>query len=50
MTTIGYGDIAPESDLARIVVMVHMVVNVAIVGLGVRALVRATKQRIGTAG
>ncbi|MFP5487251.1 MAG: potassium channel family protein [Acidimicrobiia bacterium] len=45
-TTIGYGDIAPRSDLARVVVMLHMVVNVAVVGLGVRALVRATRRRI----
>lgn len=46
-TTIGYGDISPQSDLARIVVMLHMVVNVAILGVGVRALVGVARQRRG---
>lgn len=44
-TTIGYGDVAPRTDAARIVAMVHMVTNVVVVGAGIRALVHAARRR-----
>jgi hypothetical protein len=46
LTTIGYGDIAPVTDAARIVVMVHMVVNVVVVVVFVRLVVRAVRERL----
>lgn len=45
VTTVGYGDIAASSDAARIVVMVQMVANVAVIGLSTRALLAAAKSR-----
>lgn len=49
-TTVGFGDIAARSDLARIVVMAHMVANVVVIGVATRALIGAARQRTGTIG
>jgi voltage-gated potassium channel len=48
LTTIGYGDIAPVSNAARIVVMVQMVVDVVILGVFIRLVVNAVKSRLET--
>lgn len=44
-TTVGFGDIAPSTDPARIAVMVQMLVNVLLIGVGVRILVNTAKRR-----
>lgn len=44
-TTIGFGDITPITDAARIVVMVQMVVNVALLGVGIRVMLNTAKRR-----
>jgi voltage-gated potassium channel len=43
-TTIGYGDISPVTEGARIVVMVQMVTNVAVLGVAARAIVNAARR------
>lgn len=45
-TTIGFGDIAPRTHAARIVVMVHMLANVLVIGLAARIVVRAAQRRL----
>jgi hypothetical protein len=44
-TTIGYGDIAAKTDSARIVVMIHMVVNVLLIGIAARVLFQTARRR-----
>jgi voltage-gated potassium channel len=46
LTTVGFGDIAPVSDAARIVVMVQMVVNVIVIGVFIKLVVSAVKSRL----
>ncbi len=46
LTTIGYGDIAPVSDTARIVVMVQMVVDVIVLGVFIKLVVNTVKLRL----
>lgn len=45
-TTIGYGDINAVSEAARIVVMVHMVTNVAVLGIFAKVIVNAARRRV----
>jgi len=47
ITTVGFGDISPKTDGARIVVMLQMVVNVLVLGVAARTLVRSAR-RAGT--
>ncbi len=49
LTTIGYGDIAPVSDAARIVVMVQMVVDVIIIGVFIKLVTNVVKVRLSPA-
>jgi voltage-gated potassium channel len=44
-TTIGYGDISPRTEGARIVVMIHMVANVVVLGVAARVIVNAARRR-----
>lgn len=44
-TTVGFGDISPSTDTARIAVMVQMLVNVLLIGVGIRLLVNTAKRR-----
>jgi len=44
-TTIGYGDITAQTEGARIVVMIQMVVNVVVVGVAARAIIAAARRR-----
>jgi hypothetical protein len=41
--TVGFGDIVPVTDAARIVVMVQMVGDLVLVGVGVRVLLGAVQ-------
>jgi voltage-gated potassium channel len=45
-TTIGFGDIAPVSDSARIVVMIQMVGNVVVIGAVARLILGAAKREL----
>jgi voltage-gated potassium channel len=42
-STVGFGDIAPTSQIARIVVTVQMVLDLVVLGLGVRVFVGAVR-------
>lgn len=46
LTTIGFGDIAPVSRAARVVVMVQMVVNVVVVGVFVKLVSSTVRSRL----
>jgi voltage-gated potassium channel len=52
--TVGFGDIAPVTDAARITTMVQMVGDLLVVGLVLRVMLGAVKQgrerRAGAAG
>jgi amino acid transporter len=48
--TVGFGDIAPITDRARVVTMVQMVVGLAAVGLVARVLLGAVQQAVGRKG
>jgi len=50
--TVGFGDIAAKSETARVVVIVQMLADLALLGAGARVLlgaVRLGRQRAGTA-
>ncbi len=40
-STVGFGDIAPRSDLARVAVTVQIVIDLLLLGVGIRLLVGA---------
>jgi hypothetical protein len=42
-STVGFGDIVPVSDAARIVVMVQMIGDLVLIGAGVRVLISAVQ-------
>jgi voltage-gated potassium channel len=46
LTTIGYGDISAQTDVARVLVMMQMVVNVLVVGLAVRFAIVAVRRNL----
>ena len=46
LATVGYGDIAPRSDTARVAAMVQMTVNVIVLGAGVRLIVHTARYRL----
>jgi ABC-type Fe3+-hydroxamate transport system substrate-binding protein len=41
--TVGFGDIVPVSNAARVVVTTQMLLNLAVLGIGVRVIVGAVK-------
>jgi voltage-gated potassium channel len=41
--TVGYGDISPQTELARVLVMVQMVVNLLVVGVIVKVVLGAAR-------
>jgi hypothetical protein len=51
-STVGFGDISPRSDLARTVVTAQIVIDLLLLGVGVRLLVEAVNagKRRGSAG
>ncbi|MFA7266483.1 MAG: potassium channel family protein [Candidatus Nanopelagicales bacterium] len=48
-STVGFGDITPNDDLARIIVTAQMMVNIALIGVGVRAILALGRMRASTA-
>lgn len=42
--TVGFGDIAPASQAARVVVMIQMILNLIVIGFGVRLIVGAAQR------
>jgi voltage-gated potassium channel len=46
LTTVGYGDIVAATDAARIVVMVQMVFNVAVIGVSVKLILGTARDQI----
>ena len=50
-STVGFGDITPKSEAARVVLIVQMLTNIALLGAGARVLlgaVRRSQQRQDT--
>jgi voltage-gated potassium channel len=45
-STVGFGDITPRTDAARLVVSAQMLLDLAIIGIVVRLLLNAAKSRI----
>jgi voltage-gated potassium channel len=43
LSTVGFGDITPKSELARLVVTLQMVANLILIGLGLRTLLGAAQ-------
>jgi len=53
LSTVGFGDITPVSQPARIAVSIQMVINVLVLGIGVRILVGAVqmgRERVASKG
>jgi voltage-gated potassium channel len=53
LSTVGFGDITPKSEFARVVVTVQMIANLFLIGVGLRALLGAAQlglQRRSEAG
>jgi voltage-gated potassium channel len=46
-STVGFGDITPTSNTARIVVSIQMLLDLVVIGLVVRLFVYAAKSRLG---
>ena len=53
-TTVGFGDITPKTEAARLVVTGQMIIDLIVIGLGIRVIVGAVKrglqQRSGDPG
>ena len=43
LSTVGFGDITPKSEIARLVVTVQMLANLILIGLGLRTLLGAAQ-------
>jgi voltage-gated potassium channel len=43
LSTVGFGDITPKSEIARLVVTVQMIANLILIGLGARTLLGAAQ-------
>ena len=46
-STVGFGDISPKGDLARIAVSIQMLLDLVVIGAVVRVLTTAAKSGIG---
>jgi hypothetical protein len=49
-STVGFGDITPRTDPARLVVSAQMLLDLAIIGVVVRLIFNAARSRIAPAG
>jgi hypothetical protein len=49
-STVGFGDITPRTDTARLIVAAQMLLDLAIIGVGVRLIFNAARSRIQPAG
>lgn len=47
--TVGFGDIVPKTDVARLVVMIQIILDLIFIGLVARVLIGAVQRRIGPA-
>jgi hypothetical protein len=47
---VGFGDITPRTDTARLIVAAQMLLDLAIIGAGVRLIFNAARSRIQPAG
>ena len=45
-STVGFGDITPQTDAARLIVSAQMLLDLAIIGVVVRLLLNAAKSRV----
>jgi len=48
-STVGFGDITPRTDAARLVVSAQMLLDLAIIGVAVRLIFNAAKNRVAPA-
>lgn len=46
--TVGFGDITPTTNTARIIVSIQMLLDLVLIGLVVRLFINAAKSRLGT--
>jgi hypothetical protein len=44
--TVGFGDISPVSDVARVMTTIQMIINLVVLGLGVRLLAGLAQERL----
>ena len=42
-TTVGFGDITPKTDTARLIVSIQMLLDLVVLGAVVQLLIKATK-------
>jgi voltage-gated potassium channel len=49
LSTVGFGDITPRTDTARMVVTARMLLDLAIIGAVVRLIFNAARSRVGPA-
>jgi hypothetical protein len=47
-STVGFGDITPTTNTARIIVSIQMLLDLVVIGLVVRLLINAAKSRLAT--
>ncbi len=48
-STVGFGDITPRTDPARLIVAAQMLLDLALIGAGVRLILNVARSRIGPA-
>ena len=48
LSTVGFGEISPGNDTARLVVMSQMILDLTLLGLGVKLLSQASRNRVQT--
>ena len=49
-STVGFGDITPRTDPARLIVAAQMLLDLALIGAGVRLILNVAKTRVASAG
>jgi voltage-gated potassium channel len=49
-STVGFGDITPTTNTARVVVSIQMLLDLVVIGLVVRLFINAAKSRLGGPG
>ena len=49
-STVGFGDITPRTDTARLIVAAQMLIDLAIIGAVVRLIFNAARSRVATSG
>jgi len=47
-STVGFGDITPTTDTARIIVSIQMLLNLVVIGVVVRLFINAAKSSLGS--